>query len=74
MKARDGTGQQGYPAPKHVWVRVDELAAPGILLDWRVAEGGTWEAFVMWASGGGDDQARAHLEWVPQDRVRPRDD
>lgn len=73
MRANDGTGQRGYTAPQHVWVRADELAAPGILLDWRVTEGGTWEAYVVWADGGGDGQARAHLEWVGADRVRPRE-
>lgn len=70
MRANDGTGQAGHTTPKHVWVRSGDVAAPGILLDWRVADGGRWEAYVVWADPNGE-QPRAHLEWVDQDRVKP---
>jgi hypothetical protein len=66
------TGQRGHYAPKHVWVNVTANAAyrsPGILLGWRRADGGRWEAHVMWAEGGGNIRPRAHLEWVRAEHV-----
>lgn len=76
MRAGDGTGQRGEVTPKHVWVDGDLLAAsrcPGVLLDWRVVEGGKWEAYVIWADGGGNVKPRTYLEWLPADRVRLRE-
>lgn len=74
VQAGDGTGQRGHQAPKHVWVDGDRLAsdrAPGILLDWRAVEG-RWEAYVVWADGGGNVKPRAYFEWLPEERVTPR--
>jgi hypothetical protein len=65
MRANDGTGQIGYTSPRHVWVRVDEVAAPGLLMDWRT-ENGRWLAHVIYATG----DARATTEWVDESRVR----
>jgi hypothetical protein len=76
VQARDGTGQRGHVAPKHVWVDGDGMSAaraPGILLDWRVVDGGRWEAHVVWANGGGNVKARSVLEWLPAERVTPRE-
>ena len=75
MQSSDGTGQRGHVMPKHVWVNVTGAStgsAPGILLDWRVCKG-RWEAYVVWADGGGNIKPRAYLEWVQQEHVRPRD-
>lgn len=68
MRANDGTGQQGHVTPKHVLV---DDSAPGILLDWRATDDGKWMAHVIWSDS---DQlpARAHLEWLPEDRVSLR--
>ena len=74
MEAGDGTGQRGHVMPKHVWVNVTGAStgsAPGILLDWRTAQG-RWEAYVVWADGGGNIKPRAYLEWVREEHVRPR--
>ena len=46
--------------------------APGILLDWRAVQG-RWEAYVVWADGGGNVKPRAYLEWVRQEHVTRRD-
>lgn len=75
MQAGDGSGQRGEVTPKHVWVNGDRLASersPGILLDWRVVDGGRWEAYVVWADGGGNVKVRSYVEWVDQDKVSPR--
>ena len=46
--------------------------APGVLLDWRTVQG-RWEAYVVWADGGGNVKPRAYLEWVRQEHVTRRD-
>ncbi|WP_459968176.1 hypothetical protein [Nocardioides pyridinolyticus] len=46
--------------------------APGIILDWRTVQG-RWEAYVVWADGGGNIKPRAYLEWVRAEHVRPMD-
>ena len=75
MRANDQTGQRGHVGPKHVWVNVTGAStgrAPGILLDWRTVQG-RWEAYVVWADGGGNVKPRAYLEWVRQEHVTRRD-
>ena len=77
MRANDGSGQRGHVMPKHVWVNVTSNPAnraPGVLLDWRRADGGCWEAFVLWAEGGGNVRCRARLEWVRSEHVKPVQD
>ena len=63
MRANDQTGQRGHVGPKHVWVNVTGAStgrAPGILLDWRTVQG-RWEAYVVWADGGGNVKPRAYF-------------
>ena len=75
MRANDQTGQRGHVGPKHVWVNVTGAStgrAPGILLDWRSVQG-RWEAYVVWADGGGNVKPRAYLEWVRQEHVTRRE-
>ncbi|WP_166390341.1 hypothetical protein [Nocardioides ochotonae] len=75
MRATDGTGQQGHTVPRHVWVAPDgrwEAALPGVLLDWRKV-GASWEALVMWGSGGGNVASAGHTQWLSADKVRKVD-
>jgi len=71
MQARDGTGQRGHAMPKHVWVSVGGSGRqPGLLLEWRQV-GEQWEAFVLWADGGGNVKPRTYMEWLPAGQVSP---
>jgi hypothetical protein len=72
MRATDGTGQRGKVSPKHVWVRFGPETAPGVLLDWRQVRG-SWEAYVMYATGGGTSSVTVTVQWLPAAHVRPLD-
>lgn len=74
MQARDGNHQRGHYPPRHVWVNTTGGSmgdSPGIILDWRTVQG-RWEAYVVWADGGGNIKPRAYLEWVRAEHVRLR--
>lgn len=68
--AGDGTGQRGHAAPRHVWVRFGSQACPGVLLNWRRGRSG-WEAYVMYATGGGTSSVTVTQQWLPAAHVRP---
>lgn len=70
MKAGDGTGQAGSVSPQHVWVKFGSMASPGLLLNWRQRRG-QWEAYVTYATGGGNVDVTVTTQWVPADHVRP---
>jgi hypothetical protein len=70
MRAGDGTGQRGKVSPRHVWVKFGSLASPGVLLDWRRGRNG-WEAYVMYATGGGTSSVTVTAQWVPAAHVMP---
>jgi hypothetical protein len=72
MQAEDGTGSYGHLSPKHVWVSDPgfsrALRMPGVVLDQRRGQDG-WEVLVAYGEGGGNIKPRAHMEWMPADRV-----
>lgn len=71
MRASDGSGQRGSIAPRHVWVRYGSQASPGVLLDWRKNRDRQWEAYVMYATGGGTSSVTVTTQWVPAAHVAP---
>lgn len=74
MRALDGTGTRGHTFPRHVWVNVSGSStsrSPGLLLEWRKAPDGRWEALVAYASGGGSHAVSMTTAWVRQEHVSP---
>lgn len=60
---------------KHIWVNtqiINEELAPGILLEWRREDDGSWWGLVMWAQrerGRGRSYWSARTQWVEADRI-----
>ena len=74
-------GADIYPAPKphpppdhviakHSWGQLGSQLSPGVLLDWRQRQG-MWEAYVTYATGGGNVDVTVTTQWVPAIHVRP---
>lgn len=55
---------------RHVWVRPPHAATqmPGLVLDWRQAKGGGWEALVTWV----EPRGRTVTEWLAAGCLTPR--
>lgn len=70
-RANDGTGQAGKYVPKHCLVQFGSSTSPGVVLGWRHADNGQWEANVMYAHGGGNVEITVYVQWLPAPHVRP---
>lgn len=61
----------GHTSPRHVWVKYGSQASPGVLLDWRKTRHGQWEAYVVYATGGGMSAVTTTAQWLPSAHVMP---
>ncbi len=58
------------PASVYVEVLVDDVARPGLLLQWRQAGDGTWMAHTTFAVLDDADPVVV-TQWVPASHIRP---
>lgn len=66
LAARVAGRRTGVRLPANVWVVVEGVRYPGILLEWLRGDGG-WQARVAWASSS----SAVHVEVLSADSVSP---